>query len=446
MEPTESAGMWWLPETPEAKVPGVLKIDERGSANLELIGCFKDMFAAPTSAGKPTPLTSSALAKAGNYGRICGQSGTDAYTLDSCHRGRLSSALFNGIASEEVRVGRVYKGLWLDRDESASFDQADVRLQWLPFWLMESAIDENWTWEGEGSARTHKMQINVKGLASRSCRPWKGWTVSLNHSAGLRGDSVTGRSVSQEYYFTARTTQPEQVERLLNVLSDVQTLVAFGVNRTVGIERMTLRHPDVHPPDRPQRRYRTPIDFVVPWSYRDTDTAKRLTDHDMAFTFPQIGGMAGVRKFLHAATKHRSSLTRVIASSMAKDMFVSDQLLHRAASLEAFDRVRTNTRKKKIDFKDRLKSSVAYVGSPFTTLVRDTEKWATRITKERNDAAHTLGLGSDAADQYFLARSLYWLYVLSILREANTPKAAFVHIGRNPEFEYVAERLTAMGY
>lgn len=338
--------------------------------------------------------TAKAFEATGNYGRVCGQVGSKEYTLDDCYRGQWSSGIFGAaIAREEIRVGRGYQGIWLELNEPAEFVQADVRLQWLPFWLMESAIAEQWTFDETGkNGRVHNMQINVAPLSSRACRPWIGWRVALNHRAEVTGNRVTGRSVSQEYFFSITRTAITPADELLKVAADLQTLVSFGVNRPVGIDGITLRHPQAHPPGRPQKPFLSPIEFIVPWSYRDTSERENISDYDMAFTFPQMGGMKGVRSFLHAAERYRPSLTRVIASSMAREMFVSDQLLHRAAALEAFDRERTNTKKKRIDFKDRILGSVAYAGEPFAALVANMQGWATRVTKERDDAAHTLGL------------------------------------------------------
>jgi hypothetical protein len=444
--------MWWLPDAPEAKVPGVIKMNERGSTRLELIGCFRDMLDAAEVQQQPDgsatrTATAKALEDAGNYGRVCGQVGSKEYTLDDCYRGRWSSGMFgSAIASEEIRAGRSYRGIWLDASEPARFDQADVELQWLPFWLMESAIGEQWTFEEQANnTQVHNMQVSVSGLPTRRCRPWTGYTVALNHRAEVTGDRVTGRVITQGYYFSVTTTALTDIDELLEVAGDLQTLVSFGVNRPVGFESVTLRHPKVHPPKRTQRKFRYPIEMVAPWSYRDESDKTYLTDYDMAFTFPQIGGMAGVRCFLGVAKTHRKSLSRVIASSMARGMFVSDQLLHRAAALEAFDRERTGI-KKGVEFKKRILNSVGLAAQPFDGLVTNTGSWATRVTRERNDAAHTLGLSSAATDQYFIGRSLYWLYVLCLLREAKMPPAVFEHIGRNPEFMLVKERLASMGY
>jgi hypothetical protein len=452
MRSTEAAGLWWLPNLPATKVPGILKVDEGGRSRLELIGCFRDAFdtAETPSTNKKDNVkvaTSISMETTGNYGRICGQVGSKEYTLDDCFRIHWSSGMFgSAIAREEIRVGRYYEGIWLDAKESAEFIQADVHLQWLPFWLMESAIAEQWLFEERGTnTRVRGTQVKVSPLATRSCRPWAGWTVSLHHRVALTGNRVTGRSVSQEYFFSVSTTTKTPIAQLLDVAADLQTLLSFGLNRPIGFDGIQLRHPEAHPPGRPQRAYLNAIDLVLPWSFRDLSEREPVSDYDMAFTFPQLGGMKGVRNFLRVAETYRPSLTRVIASRMAREMFVSDQLLHRAAALEAFDRERTNA-KKKIDFKDRLVRSVAYAGQPFSALVADVPAWATRVTRERNDAAHTLGLGSDASDQYFIARSLYWLYLICLLREAQMPKKVLDHIARNPEFLLVQERLRAIGY
>lgn len=40
MEAVENAGEWWLPETPDVKVSGVLRVDEKGKSQLTLIGAL----------------------------------------------------------------------------------------------------------------------------------------------------------------------------------------------------------------------------------------------------------------------------------------------------------------------------------------------------------------------------------------------------------------------
>ena len=38
MESMEHGGQWWLPQSPEVTVPGVLRVDDKGRSQLTLIG------------------------------------------------------------------------------------------------------------------------------------------------------------------------------------------------------------------------------------------------------------------------------------------------------------------------------------------------------------------------------------------------------------------------
>lgn len=450
---SEHPGEWWLANRPERRVPGVLKIDGDGRSNLELIGALRNEWDFAETKVLPNgvvrqDMTIDAAARSSDYGRVLGE-GVDgkAFTLDFCHLGSSQRPLLGGIGHEEIRVGQMYRGVQLDPGEDAAFDDIRVEFQWLAHWLMESAIQESFTWRDDNGKRTdRKMEVGIQALASRRIRPRRGLTVSLDHIAALRGDRYVGRSVVETFCFTIQTPDLTAVEALLRVVSDVQTLVAFGVHRTAGIEKVTLRHPDIHRRNHPGRKYRHEIDLIVPWTYRATDSSSPITDHDMAFTFPHIGGMEGLRKWLKVAERHRDPLDRVAASMMTSGMLVSDALLHRAAALEAFDRERDAAHKRRTNFKDRLLRSVAYAGKSFTPMVTDLQGWAKRITDERNDAAHTLSLGSDAEEQYYLSESLYWLFVQCMLREAGMPAAPFNHMTTTNAFQHIAHKMRELGY
>jgi hypothetical protein len=450
---SEHPGEWWLADRPERRVPGVLKIDEDGRSNLEVIGALRSEWEFAEAKVLPNgtvrqDMTVDAMERSSEFGRVLGE-GVDgkAFTLDSCHLGSSQHPLMGGIGREEIRIGQMYRGVQLDPGEDAAFDDIRVEFQWLAQWLMESAIRETFTWRDDNGKRTdRKMEVGIQALASRRIRPWTGLTVSLDHIAGLSGDRFIGRSVVETFYFTAQTPGLTPVKDLLRVVSDLQSLVAFGVHRTAGIEKVTLRHPDIHHPNRPGRKYRREIDLIVPWTYRATEGRSTISDHDMAFTFPQIGRMEGVRKWLKVAAQHRDPLDRVAASMMTEGMLVSDALLHRAAALEAFDRERDPAHKKQTHFKERLLRSVAYAGDPFTPMVTNLQGWAKRITDERNDAAHTLSLGSDAEEQYYLSESLYWLFVQCMLRAAGMPAAPFSHMTTTRAFQHIARKMRSLGY
>lgn len=50
-ETHEWSGLWWLPEAPDERVPGVLRYDREGGATLSLIGTFEDRILKEVSPG-----------------------------------------------------------------------------------------------------------------------------------------------------------------------------------------------------------------------------------------------------------------------------------------------------------------------------------------------------------------------------------------------------------
>lgn len=78
-------------------------------------------------------------------------------------------------------------------------------------------------------------------------------------------------------------------------------------------------------------------------------------------------------------------------------------------------------------------------------LVGDLEAWLDVVKEDRNHVAHRLGRRSreDAPHQYFLAESLYWLYVLCILRHCSAPVRVFSRIEEHQHMIWLAPKIAA---
>jgi hypothetical protein len=190
-----------------------------------------------------------------------------------------------------------------------------------------------------------------------------------------------------------------------------------------------------------------PIDLAIlaEWTAIDKIPDKPLNRNNMLFTYLDLGGLPGVARWLEAAAHHRTTLGRVMGTVYAQGMFISDQLLNRAAALEAFDRLNTGMNNSK--FKTRLKRCVSLAGPLFEDLVGDVERWAETVRWDRDDVAHHYGRRMKQAtlEQRFVGDSLYWLYVLCILRKAGAPSAVFDGIARQERFRWLAPRIRAAG-
>jgi hypothetical protein len=444
MDAIEVDGEWWLPELPDRRVHGRLTVAATGRATLHLMNGLRST----RSVGETTDLgngqivttfTEDSLEKAAKYPRILGEASGTAYTLDDClstHRSNLF-ADFGG--SERVHAHQVFKGVWLEGGEEAAFISINVNIQWLPYWMQESGLEEVRSFETDETGNivaASEAEIRVRSLPAKQVTTAAGATVTIHQSFGLGGDRVVERSLTQSFDVTVETPNLSPVADLVKIAGDIQSLVAAGTGRQAAFQRVSLKHPDVTNNSDPA--HLRSIQFFAHWQVQPEKTAT-LHPHDMLFTFSDLGGIAGVGDWLAVADANRSQLGHVLASRHDNGMRTSDRVLNVAAALEAYDR------EKHLDTRSharRLTRCASHAGDPFTDLVGDVAIWVGRMKSARNDVAHHNLLPSTASDgQLYLALSGYYLFLLCLLRDAHAPKDVFDRMEQHDHFRWVKRRL-----
>jgi hypothetical protein len=446
MEAFESVGEWWLPETPEKRLHGTLAVSERGRAELRLAGTIRSMLdlgtTVKTETGESiTRFSEQSMARSGVYPRILGEADGKAFTLEDCFQiQRRDNLLSASGSSERILANQVYRGALFGKDETLEFCRADATMQWLPYWVNESGLDETLEFEvdqdeivtGQVSA-----EIRIKRLEAQTCDAPSGGKVTLTQGYGLSGDRVVERRITQDFHLTVEQESLASKDILLDTIGDFQSLVTAGTGRPAAFKTVSFRHPDIGQGE--GRNPLLPIDYLVQWQDQPVEDARTLYEYDMFFTLRQLGGFAGVENWLRVAAEHRSALNRAMAARFSDGMYVSDRLMNVAAALEAFDR---DVHKDETFYRERLLRCVRLAGYEFVRLVGDVEKWATAMKKARNDIAHhNRALGAGSTLQMLLGRSAYYLFLLCILRSANTPTEVFEHIEQHGDFRWLQGNL-----
>lgn len=444
----EVRGEWWLPGTADRKVPGILTFSPQGGAGLSLLGSLRSTLEEGEHRQKDgvvrVAMTQAALERSGSYPCLYGASGDTAYTLQDCLRVRSSNRVFRGQGSEAIRVTRVLRGAFLDEDEALKATGISFGLAHLVSWIGETGISEEWRKDGGRREDVPRFRIEAREKPDRSAVLANGGSVHLKHSVGITGDGMSDRALTQAFHW--RVDQPRGVgmDDLLDLASDVQDLVSIATGRIAAFERVRFWHPEVLRETPDGKRMPEAVDVFVEWNARAEKSTRRLHEHDLLFTFEHLGGIDGVRRWMDAADRHRSGLGRVMGSRYAKGMFVSDRLLNCSAALEAFDR--DSTGDKRIRFKTRMLRCAALAGDPFTNLVGDVSRWAQTIRLERDDLAHHFGrhMRSTGSETYYLWQSLYWLFVICILRDSGAPEKVFDHLQRHGRYQWLVPRIQAV--
>lgn len=446
----EVEGEWWLPGREDRKVAGVLRFDPDAGAELRLIGTFRSPYEEGDPRQEPDGTTvievsTETIERDGTYPRIHGIANGKQYTLEDCFRSRSNRHLLMGSGTETVQVNQILRGAHFEKGEELVADGVSVELRYLAHWISESGVKETHT-EPLVNLPSDVPRFTLEGrvLEEAVCNLSEGDVLRLRHSIAIDGDRITTHTLHQKYVFHFDAEEPRPLPDIVERASDLQDLVSIATGRTAEFDEVRFWHPDLFW-ERENRRHRLPIEFFVAWNFKDkSKTPGTLQLHKMLFSYADFGGIEGVGRWLESAARHRGALGRVMGSRYAKEMYVSDRLLNRSAALEAFDREVSGHSQSK--FKTRLARCIDFAGALFNSLIGDAEKWAEAVRKNRDDIAHHLGaqVKQTPSAQVFLAESLYWLFVLCMLRDAAAPEEVFVRIEKHPELQWLGPKIRAV--
>jgi len=443
MEPIEVEGQWWLPETPDTKIHGTLRIDEVGRAELALIGAVDSPLSAGearTEGGETTvTFTEDSMMRSGVYARILGETQNHAWTLDKCMETSRRGRMFGGFSTQKIVADIVIRGAHFAKDEELAFSSIFVEMEGLAYWTMKTGIREvdRLRERSEDDYEQLGFTVSLERLPTEVIFERDGVTTALGQSYAISGDRVTERVIKQDFNFAVTSDRLRPLRDLLDDAGALQDLVSIGTDRVAAFKGVTFHHPDCVRKVREQT-YHEPLDLYARWQARAEPPKRQLFESDMAFSMPQLSS-EGLERWLEGATKHRSVLNRVMATRYSKTMYVSDKMFNCAAALEAYDRVRVN----KADYVERVRYCASLAGAPFSWIVSDNvEPWVLAFKTARNDVAHHNARVSESPMRHsVLAESGYWLIVLCLLRDAQAPQAVFDNIMKLDRLRWLRRRV-----
>jgi hypothetical protein len=420
MDSIDVRGYFGFPGQPEeARLPGQLVFSTADGGSLSLIGRLPGLGRQPV--------------------RLVGEAEGRSYTVDDCLQA--FSAPVQG--KQTLLVQRVIVDAVYAKDEPVTADRVSLALANLTRWVGTAGYADALRHEDEQPAgRWTLLSDRIQPLSVSI----PAGTLKLEQRRGWTGDGITSQTLTQAAWFHLEFDKLLPLPDVIDVASDLQDLVSIGTDRPAAFEHFRLWHPDLFRPLPDGRQVRQPVDYLAEWNARPEEERRTPNEHDMAFTFVELGGIDGVAKWLKVAAEYRSMLSQVMNTRYERRMFVQDRLLDRVSALEGFHRAWKRTGRKRIRLVERLVELAALAGDPFVELVGDVQAWCSRVKKERDNIAHHKGRPAhrDSGEIYYSAEAAYWLFVLGLLRVMQAPEALFPHITRCPRFRWAKEGLAAL--
>lgn len=448
----EVRGLWWLPGQPDHKVSGILKFSADRGAELELLGSFRSLSElGERSEGDgviKVEMTEDALQLSARYPRLHGQAQGKPYTLDDCFATRSSWPVFGEGGSQLINVGRILRGAIFEKDEVLEATAISFAITYLNHWLSETGIEEQWNFGKDKAPLAEdvpEFRLEAFAKPDRKVATADGRTVTLKHSVGIEGDRVDRRSLTQSFSWRVDSAGGKvPMDDALDWASDLQDLISVCSLESAGFEFVQFWHPNLYHQVSEDRKIPVAIDMFARWNVRTERSPARSYRPDFLFTFEDFGGMEGIRRWMDVAEKHRSSLGRVAATRYARGMFVSDRLLNCTAALEGLDRAVTGHSNSKL--KTRLTRCSSLAGQPFSELVGDITSWTEAVRLDRDDVAHHFGrrTRSSSIKTFYLWESLYFLYILCILRLCDSSADVFTHIREHGAYRQLTQQIRSV--
>jgi hypothetical protein len=433
----EHKGEWWMPERPERRVPGILRIDGEGRCVLDLLGELRpwdelgDVTHQP--GGTVRTVTSQHLDDAGRFPRLHGQVGVTAWTLEDCGQIHQERNIMGGLPHERLSVRIAFKGYWYEPDELPGGDRLLAQMQWTSYWV-GARIEESETVDPD-SHRLTGRSITVHASPTESVQVDDHCELRLLHGIGASGDGIGSRALRHEHWLEISYDFVQPVDVMAARLGTLQPLISLGTGRPAGYESIKLQHPDLT--EGPEGRYRHGVEYVANWSLRDRNE-KPLQWSGVIFTLADFGGVNALPKWIAVAERFHEPLSRATARHQ-RDMFVNDQVFHSAAALEGFHKIAFNPRRE--DLVDRLLACARLGGESFTAVVPDVSRWANLLKDERHEIGHG-GLGHLPPEHMlYLGSVSFYLLELCLLRLADAPEVVFTKMSASPRARWLTDTM-----
>lgn len=453
-ESGEWTGHWWLPETPDERLPGVLRYDGKGGLSLSLIGAFDERVSS-----SPAPGVTFVHAGVRTWDVIWGVADGREITLMDCLPTRTDRSVFAGLKTSDVQVivaaiGVV--GVHVSRDEDTTFVATEVVVEDMMPWAVSSVFSDSLGYrdgelDGTGTISVEPVEIEAVAV--------DGADYCLKHAYTLpffdrRKGEVVGRMRDAVSIRICRA-ESFSLKTALQDVSLIQDLIALATHRETGVIWVCLEVAGTKSGVQErcsQSRRRIPV-LYSPVTVGKCD-GKAVERGRLLFTCDVLPFREVMPRWCEVRGKLEAAINMILGLRYAPARFVENNLLmavgaaealHRGLGIEekpipeaAFKEMRDGMlRQVPEEYRGRFKEAIrnsptlrdrllALAARPdqeaIEQLVPDVEHWAKRTTRARNDLAHEGKTPSHSIDELIaIVDTTSAVVILNVLYELGLP-------------------------
>jgi hypothetical protein len=455
-ESGEWAGLWWLPDSPDEQVPGVLQYERETGLSLSLIGAFKDRITS-----NPSPGVTAFHEGSRTWDVIHGVAEHREITLFRCVPNATKRTIGAQVKSPDkqtIVAATALIGAHASGEDDAAFSAVEVSVEDLNLWAATSVFKgylgtSNGKPDGSGSIsvkRVEAQSVMVDGtefrLLHRHTLPF--FDLRRGGTVGRMRDSAFVRVVPEG---------PSSLSDALSSASLVQDLIALATHRAAGVIWLRLEVAvagSVSGADHPAPRRYAEVLYTPP--VLGKHDAKSIDHHRVFFTCASFPFEELMPRWCEAHGRLQTATNMILGLRYAPARYVESNLLTAVGAAEVLHR-RLGIDEKPFpadEFKaireamldhvpeqhrGRFKGAIrndptlrdrlyALAARPdqeaIALLMPDVDRWAGRTTKARNDLAHEGRTPSHSIDELIAVVEVTTaVVILNVLHELGLPAA-----------------------
>lgn len=449
-ESFEWAGFWWLPEADTERVPGVLRYNQKDGLSLSLIGGFDERIMSITKDGT--------VAVHGDFRRwpvVHGMAERREFTLLDCFPRRTVRTFGARVASPEqqtVEAGSAIVGQHLASDDQKAFSSVEVSLEDLGYWANTSPFCA--FQGGEESVLAGKVGIASAGVEPQNADVDDGRVhlvhgVSEPYFADRRGETIA--RMRDTSYLRIVPDKPFSLQDTWTSVKIMQDLISLATHRAAGLIWLRLGMAVAENEELGRERkvavLSTPMVIGQPGG-------ERVQPHKAFFNCGDIPFEEVVPRWFRVHEQLQAASNMILGLRYAPPIFLENQLLtavgaaevlHRRLGLEAkplpdneFQSIREAILgvvpdEYRVWIKERIRNSQTLKGrllglsarldsDVVSALMPNSDQWAARTVRARNDLAHEGKTPRHSVDELIAVVEVTTaVVVLNLLHEIGLP-------------------------
>jgi hypothetical protein len=460
VEGFEYEGVFWPPERPEQKIVGKLTFDPDEGIELYLFGYFGE-------------LVHSFEAGSARRDIILGVAGRKELTLvNADHAGFNFEA--PGMQRERYRVEVVLAGHHFTELDHLLFNAVHVNLGSLEQWVGKTSIGYSLTFDAREQfiATEARLQPLPKEYSLGDSDD-----VVLHFDYKFGGDQLEEFRLRNGCHFEVVTEESRTLDAVIDDAAGIQHLLTLCTGRAVPLQEITLTSEDIEYDFRGEYRMESiTYHAALPSSWIKAE--KSTKNYEMIATYDQLGGVAGVHRWLKVSRSYSRVLNSLLAARYAKQIYAENRFQNSVGAAETLDRMKFDNFlslpveykafKKKLvknvpsEHRDWLHQQLQYsneprlkqrlfrlanmAGDPFPTIVgENVEAWVKVVSGVRNRLTHYDQEQEGAfsgRDLYLLSESVLILLMLCLFVEADVATESLAGVANNQRILLLRRGLT----